>query len=114
MMPFVNTTLSVLRGTGYDSTGDPVDTGAVFMAGVPAGLGETSQRVMDPATQMPRTIRTAKAVVPDYVQVLTTDQILDESTGDKYMVIEVLAPKTLAGPAGMRQLVLKRVTSAGT
>lgn len=114
MMPFVNTTVSLLRGTSYDTTGDPVDTGEVFQAGIPASLSETSREVQDPSTQTPRTIRTAKAAVPDWAGFLTTDQLLDESTGDRYMVIEVLAPTTLAGPAGVQMLRLRRVTSSST
>jgi hypothetical protein len=114
MMPFVNTTVSQLRGTGEDTFGDPVDSGMVNQAGIPACLSETASQAMDPATKTPRTVRTAKCLVPDTSAWLTTDQLLDEPTGNLYMVIEVIAPTTLVGSAGLQSLILRRVTSTGT
>jgi len=113
-MPFATTTVSQLRGTGYDSAGDPVDTGTVNQCGIPACLSETAQLTQDPATKTPRTVRTAKCVVPAYAGFLTTDQVLDETTGETYMVIDVVAPTTLVGPSDVQTLMLRRVTASGT
>jgi hypothetical protein len=114
MMPFQTTTVSQLRGTSYDSFGDPVDAGTVNQAGIPACLSETAQQVEDPATKTPRTIRTAKCMVPDWAAFLTTDQVLDETTGETYMVIDVIAPTTLVATAGVQTLLLRRVTATST
>lgn len=109
-----NTTVSVLRGTTTNEYGDEIDSNAAIYTGVPACLTETSRQTQDPSTPTPRTIRAVELHVPDHVGLLTTDRILDESTQQTYMVIEVTRPPTLIGAPVDTLAVLKRVTATTT
>jgi hypothetical protein len=67
--------------------------------GVPAALVESSKQVWDPATQTPRTVRSSTCVVPGTTDVLTSDTIRDESTGNYYMIQDIELQPT--GPTGI-------------
>lgn len=110
----VNTTVSVLRGSGFDEYGDPIDTNTVAYSGVPAVLTELSRQTQDPSTPSPRTIRASELHVPDSVGLLDTDRILDESTGQTYSVVDVTRPPTLIGAPVDTVATLKRVTANTT
>lgn len=109
-----NTTVTVLRGTTVNDYGDTVDSDTPVFSGLPACLTETGKTVQDPSTTSPRTIRQVQCIVPQYAAVVNTDQVVDESTGQKYMVIGVTMPPTLMGAPVDTVLDLKRVTAATT
>lgn len=109
-----NTTVSILRGTDVDEFGDIEDTGTPITAGIPAILLETVKTTTDPATQTPRTIRSATCHLPAWTEALNSDQILDESTGQKYSVADVDSPGILNGAPADLVLTLKRITFTGT
>jgi hypothetical protein len=113
MLPLANTKVSILRGTGNDAYGDEIDTMTPYETDVPALLTEEAQTVFDPATQEPRTVRTAMCYVPPWLDVLNTDQVYDQLTGDTFMVIDIVAQPWLA-PGGSRltTLKLRRVSAA--
>jgi hypothetical protein len=112
-----NTQCSILRGVSYDDYGDLQDDMAAVTPGIPAVLVETSKSVFDPATQTPRTVRSATCRVPGWVSVLNSDQIRDDSTGNVYAIEDITRPATLisspAGGAVDLVLTLRRITAAG-
>jgi len=106
-----NTTVSVLRGTASNAFGDTVDLNEAIVEGLPALLAETGKHVQDPSTSHPRTIREVACHVPQYAGVLNTDRILDESTGNIFMIIGIVTPPTIIGAPVDTVLQLKRVTA---
>jgi hypothetical protein len=106
-----NTQISVLRGTTYNSTGDQVDDNQVFMENVPAFLAETGHTTQDPSSPTPRTIREIVCHVPQYVGVVSTDRIMDQGTGDTYIILSVTRPPSLIGIPVPSVLALKRITA---
>jgi hypothetical protein len=113
MLPLANTKVTVLRGTGTDAYGDEIDVMTPLETDVPAMLVETAQTVFDPATQEPRTVRTAECYVPPWLDVLNTDQVYDQLTGDTFMVIDIVAqPWRNPGGSRLTTLKLRRVSAA--
>jgi len=106
-----NCLISVLRGTAVNQFGDEVDSNVPFISGLPATLIETGKTVQDPSTPTPRTIRQITAIVPEWAGVLNTDRLLDESTGDTYIIISVTRPPTIIGAPVDLVLQLKRVSA---
>jgi hypothetical protein len=98
-MELANTRLTIMRGTAANAYGDLTDVGTPIYSGVPAAVVESSKVVLDPATQQPRTIRTSTAVVAGWVDVLNSDTIKDESTGNYYMIQDITLQPT--GPTGI-------------
>lgn len=111
-----NTTISVLRGTTTDAFGDTIDADEAVATCIPVFLAETGRTVQDPSMQTPRTIREVTAQVPGWAGVLNTDRILDERSGDIYIVLSVTQPPSLFGRREdwNQVLSLKRVSAAGT
>lgn len=112
-----NAQISVLRGVDFSAYGDLEDNMAAVTPGIPAVLIETSTSVFDPATQTPRTVRSATCRVPAWTKVLNTDQIRDDATGTIYSIEDVTRPATLitthAGGRPDLVLTLRRVTASG-
>jgi hypothetical protein len=100
---------SILRGTGTDTYGDPVDNGTVIASGVIASIRETSQVVMDSATQSPRVIRYVAATLPSGTDVIDTDMVRDDSHGVLYSV-EAVTQNRQPGFTPDLELQLKRVS----
>lgn len=100
---------SILRGTGTDLYGDPVDNGTVIASGVIASIRETSQVVMDAATQAPRIIRYVAGTVPSGTDVVDTDMVRDDSHGMLYSV-EAVTQNRQPGYTPDLELQLKRVS----
>lgn len=98
MMELANTSLTVMRGTKVNGYGDRTNVGTPLYRGIPAARVESSKQVFDRASQRAQTIRTTKAVVPDWADILTTDTVMDETTGDYYMVEDVTLQPTLGPP----------------
>jgi hypothetical protein len=99
MMELANTCLTIMRGTAANAFGDESDVGTPIYTGVPAAVVESSKQVFDPATQQPRTIRTSTAVVAGWVDVLISDTIMDEGSGNYYMINDIAVQPT--GPTGI-------------
>jgi len=97
-MELANTHLSVLRGTTVNDWGDKTNVGTPLYTGIPAGLVESSKQVFDRASQRFQTIRTSTCVVPEWADILDTDTLINESTGDAYMVESVELQPTLGCP----------------
>lgn len=93
-MELANTRITIMRGTTANAYGDLSDVGTPIYSGIPAAINESSKIVFDPATQTPRTVRTSKAVVPGWVDVLDSDTLRDESTGNYYMIQDIARQPT--------------------
>jgi hypothetical protein len=109
-----NTTISVLRGDSVDEYGDLVDSNTPAFTGIPAVLAETGRQTQDPSSPSPRTIRAIELHAPEFLGLLNTDRIVDEPTGNIYMIIEVTKPPTLMGAPVDTVATLKRVTATTT
>jgi hypothetical protein len=99
MMELANTRLTIMRGTAANAYGDLTDVGAPIYSGIPAAINESSKTVFDAATQRPQTIRTSTCVVAGWVDVLTSDTLLDEGSGNYYMIEDIQRQPT--GPTGI-------------
>jgi hypothetical protein len=104
-----------MRGTAVNAYGDESDVGTPIKTGVPAAVNESSKQTWDPATQQPRTIRTSIAVVAGWVDVLDSDTIMDEISGNYYMIQDIQVQPT--GPTGIppdKILTLRWRSGVGT
>jgi len=108
-----NCTIQVLRGTALDAFGDILDASVPIFSGVPASVIETNRTVFDQATRTPLTVRTSTCIVPAWLGVLNSDQILNERTGDRYIVESVETPPTTTGAPVDTRLGLRRITGTG-
>lgn len=106
-----NTSASILRGTTSNQFGDTIDDDQVLIQHLPVFLAETGKTVQDPSTPTPRTIRQITCQVPQYVGVVNTDRVVDEATGDKYIIIGVTTPPTIIGAPVDVILDLKRISA---
>lgn len=109
-----NTRCSVLSGTTTNQFGDQIDSNVPRITGLPVTLIETGKNVQDPSTPTPRTIRQILAIVPEWAGIVSTDRLLDESTGDTYIIIGVTRPPTIIGAPVDTKLDLKRISANAT
>lgn len=110
VLRFMNRRISILRGLAVNSFGDASDVGAVYMAGVPAAIAETTQTAFDPATQRPQIIRSIKGAVPGWAGIQLTDTLFDPATGYFYLV-EDIEQEPGIGIYPPRQLLTLRMRS---
>ena len=103
------TRLTIMRGEEADDAGDISDVGIPVYRHVPADLVEQSHQTFDPASSTRRTIRTIMCVVPSYTDVTNADTLLDERTGN-YFVIESITMQPTLGPPPDLILTLRQVT----
>jgi hypothetical protein len=114
MAPTTNTLCSLFRGTTVTQFGDIIDNPvAPYMEHVPATLIEKADIVLDPATQTPMTIRSSVLLLPPWTGAMNSDQVLDEATGDYYMIEEIVNPPTTIGAPVDLRLMLRRITATG-
>jgi hypothetical protein len=106
-----NTSVTVFRGTTTNAYADVIDSDTPYIQGMPVTLVETGKRVQDPSTPTPRTVRQITCIVPQWAGILDTDRLMDERTGDKYIIISVTKPPTLIGAPVDITLGLKRVSA---
>lgn len=85
-LKFWNRTITIMRGTEINAYGDLSDVGTPLYKGVQAALAETEQTVFDAATQRQQIIRAITCIVPAWVNVVTTDTLMDEATGRYFMI----------------------------
>ena len=109
-----NCRVSVLRGTTVNWAGDEVDANIPVIEHMPATLIETGHKTQDPSSPTPRTIREITLRLPYWSDVTDKDRILDERTGDIYMIISVTRPPTIIGAPVDLVLSLKRVSANST
>jgi hypothetical protein len=109
-----NTTATVLRGTTQNWAGDTVDSDTPVITGLPVTLAETGKTVQDPTSSTPRTIRQVYCSVPQYAAITLSDRIMDEATGDVYIVIGVTRPPTIIGAPVDQVCNLKRISASTT
>lgn len=117
MYTVANTLVTILRGVSYDDQGDIIDAGSPAHTNVPAQInamriGTYGIKVFEPGTQVPSTVRLFEGVFPSGLDIVNTDQVVDQSSQRVYAIVslidtlwENLQPDLNA--------VLKRVT-AGT
>lgn len=98
-MELANTRLTIMRGTAANDYGDESDVGLPLYTHVPAAINESSKTVFDAATQRPQIIRTSVCVVQGWVDVLTSDTLMDETTGNFFMIEDIQRQPT--GPTGI-------------
>jgi hypothetical protein len=99
MMELANTRVTIMRGTAANAYGDLTDVGQPVYMGIPAAINESSKTVFDAATQRPQTIRTSVCVVANFVDILTSDTLLDETSQNYYMIEDIQTQPT--GPTGI-------------
>jgi hypothetical protein len=109
-----NTSATIFRGTTSNQFGDQIDDNVPLMTSLPITLIETGKNVQDPSTPTPRTVREIYASVPQWAGVLNTDRLMDESTGDVYMIIAVTTPATIIGAPVDTVCQLRRVSAQTT
>src|SRR5450756_869353 len=97
-MELANTTLTVMRGTTVNAYGDLTTVGTPLYTGIPAAVVEKARQTFDRATQRAQTIRTTMCVVPDWADILTTDTLMDETTGNFFMVEDITVQPSLGVP----------------
>jgi hypothetical protein len=97
-MELQNTTVSVLRGTEVNAYGDRTNVGQPVHTCIPAAIVESSKQVFDRASMRFQTIRTSSCVVPDWADILDTDTLIDETSGNAYMIESVTLQPTLGIP----------------
>ena len=90
-LKYQNRTISIFRGLYVDSFGDVSDVGAPLYTGMPAAIAEITDTVFDFATQRPQTIRSIRAIMPGWVDVVASDTLQDEFTGFFYLVLSLEA-----------------------
>ena len=109
-----NTTVTVLRGTAANQFGDVIDAPVPLVTDAVAFLAETGKTIQDPASPTPRTIRQIICHVPAYLGLVNTDRVVDEGTGDVFIIIGVTRPATLTGAPVDVVLDLKRISAQTT
>ncbi len=86
MYALPTTTVSILRGTSLDEFGDPVDNDTPAASGIPCSLIEQTRTMTTPESPTPRVVRYTIGRIGSGTDILETDRLLDEVTGDKYIV----------------------------
>lgn len=112
-----HTRLTVFRtpsgeGASTNAWGDPIDPPVgeehVHLSGVRAALQEDTVRQWQPNERRWTEVTTWTARVRRDLDIVHTDQIRDERTGDRFVIEEVHTPGSFAGWARTR-LQLKRI-----
>jgi hypothetical protein len=107
-----NALLSSFRGTASDPYGDVTDSFVPYLVNLPGALVESSKQVLDPATQMPRTVRTVTCVVPSWADVLDTDTVQDQGSGRMFEIHDITLQPSLGVPPDL-VLTLRERSAAG-
>lgn len=89
MFAQATTTVTILRGTADDVYGDPGDNDTVAASGIRASILEQRQTAFTPADNRVLVGRFFTARLPYDTDVLESDRIRDERTGDIYVIDSV-------------------------
>lgn len=109
-----NTSVTVYNSTTQNQWGDVIDDNTPSLEHIPATLIETGKTIQEPNSPTPRTIRQISCWVPFWSGVTDSSRILDETTGDIYIVVGVTRPPTIIGAPVDLRLDLKRVSAQTT
>ena len=112
MQQLATTLITTRRGTTSSDYGDVTDAFETYLVSIPAALVEQSRIVFDPATQMPRTVRTFMCVVPSWADILDTDTIQDQTTGGLFEIQTLERQPSLGVPPDLI-LTLRERSAAG-
>lgn len=88
--------------------GELEDVDVVHLSGVIAGLQEETVRQWQPSERRLTEVTTWVARIRRDLDVRDTDRVLDERTGDRFVIEEIHRPRSYAGFAKQR-LQLKKV-----
>ena len=113
VLRFWNRTITIMRGTAANPYGDLSDVGIPIYSGIQAALAETEQTVFDAATQRQQIIRAVTCIVPNWVDVVTTDTIRDEFTGLYYMIESIQAQPGIGYYPAPKKLTLRMRSGVG-
>jgi hypothetical protein len=80
-----NTRVTILRGGGTDSFGDPVDLAKTVASGVTASIMERNKTVTNPVDGTVRQVRYYVGRVPSGTDIRTGDRVRDERTNTVYV-----------------------------
>jgi hypothetical protein len=76
----------VCRGTRVNAYGSKTNVGKPLYRGIPAAIAETQDQAFDPATQRMQIIRGLQGIVPGWADIRETDTLIEETTGNAYLV----------------------------
>lgn len=97
------------RQSGKDEYGDPNGQYIPLYSGVQAAIQETTNTVMDYATQTPRAVRTISGLFPPTTDVQVLDRVRDDTYGITYVVDNVTLNRA-PGHQPDLQVTLRKVT----
>lgn len=112
-----STTVTLYRGEGVDTYGDPVDVATVLYSGLPAVISEGSrvpqmtqppQVSFHPADQRGGVVETYTIRLRPTTDAREGDRLMDERTSQVYLVRDVLNPQSVVGMADVR-VIAQRV-----
>lgn len=109
MYALPTTTVTILRGTSTDAFGDVVDNDTVAASGIPCSLIEQTRSMFTPDDPTPRVVRITTGRIGADADVVETDRIVDEVTGERYIILGVSRLGNPVMKADLR-LDLKRTT----
>lgn len=104
------TFLTVMRGTEVNRAGDETNVGVPLYQHVPAGRIETSKTVFDRASQARRTVRVSTCVVAGWADIQDGDTLMDELTGDYFLLEAMVRQPVLNGSLPDLILTLRQRT----
>jgi hypothetical protein len=97
------TTVSILGGvTADDGFGDSADNATVSASGVPASILEQERRTTGYRDGMPRVVRYVTGRLPAGTAVTEDNRILDENTGQIYIIDSIAKPAFFVGVGGLK------------
>jgi hypothetical protein len=111
VIALATTTISIIGGSAtYDGWGDVVEGSTVSASGIPASILEQTRLVTRPADNRAQVVRYYTGRVPAGTEVTTSNRILDERTGQLYVIDSVA---TVASPVITNdvRLDLRRATT---
>ena len=88
---FLDRTITICRGFEVNDCGDRTNVGIPLHTGVQAAIAEIGHVTFDPASSTQRTIREVTCRVNGCTDVLADDNVMDEATGNWYMVESIAA-----------------------
>lgn len=109
MYALPTTTVSILRGSTTNAFGDVIDGSTVAASGVPCSLVEQTRTSKTADSPTPRVVHFTVGRIAADTDILDTDRLLDESTGQKYIIESVSRLGNPVIQADLR-LDLKRTT----
>lgn len=97
------TTVSILTGvTADDGYGDTADNSTVSASGIPASIIEQTRQATGYRDGIPRVIRYVTGRLPAGTAVTEDNRILDENTGQTYIIDSIAKPAFNVGIGGLK------------